>query len=275
MFVQGQTYVRQDLHRQYGGQGQGGISTPSRHKFIMLFTGDQGEQYGYRDGWTSDGGIFLYTGEGQVGDMKFDRGNRAVRDHIPDQKDLHLFEYVQTGRVRYIGQMVYAGHQIREAPDRNGNLRNVIVFELNSITAFDQPATTQDTQEAGLWEEGLQDLRQKALSLAADTRTPQERLVNTRLRSAAIKIYVLKRSGGKCESCGLDAPFITEAGRQYLEPHHIRRLSDGGPDHPEWVAAVCPNCHRRAHYSRDKNTFNARLIDIVKEREMRLTQDCE
>src|ERR1700746_1774493 len=24
-----------------------------------------------------------------------------------------------------------------------------------------------------------------------------------------------------------------------------RRLSDGGPDHPRWVVAVCPNCHRR------------------------------
>ena len=31
MFVQGKLYVRRDLHRSYGGQRQGGISTPSQH----------------------------------------------------------------------------------------------------------------------------------------------------------------------------------------------------------------------------------------------------
>lgn len=64
MFVHGQAYVRQDLHAQYGGQWQGGISTPGKQDFIFVFTGSTGEQYGYADGWT-DEGIFLYTGEGQ------------------------------------------------------------------------------------------------------------------------------------------------------------------------------------------------------------------
>jgi hypothetical protein len=36
-----------------------------------------------------------------------------------------------------------------------------------------------------------------------------------------------------------------------LEPHHIRRLADGGPDHPRWVAALCPTCHRRVHHGVD------------------------
>ena len=48
------------------------------------------------------------------------------------------------------------------------------------------------------------------------------------------------------------APFITPDGQLYLEVHHIERLSDGGPDHPRWVVAVCPNCHRRAHYAGDE-----------------------
>jgi hypothetical protein len=68
MFVLGQTYVRRDLQRHFGGQAQAGISTPTNQPFILLFTGEQGEQYGYRDGWTKDG-VFLYTSEGQVGDM--------------------------------------------------------------------------------------------------------------------------------------------------------------------------------------------------------------
>jgi 5-methylcytosine-specific restriction protein A len=52
-----------------------------------------------------------------------------------------------------------------------------------------------------------------------------------------------------------------------LEPHHIRRVADGGPDHPEWVIGVCPNCHRRAHYAEDKVEFNETLRQIVLERE--------
>jgi len=55
----------------------------------------------------------------------------------------------------------------------------------------------------------------------------------------------------------------TPAGRPYIEPHHIRRLSDGGQDHPRWVAGVCPNCHRRAHYSSDAAVYNDRLSDVV------------
>jgi 5-methylcytosine-specific restriction protein A len=45
----------------------------------------------------------------------------------------------------------------------------------------------------------------------------------------------------------------------FLEAHHVRRLSDGGLDDPRWVIAVCPNCHRRAHYGADANEFNDSL----------------
>ena len=61
MFVQGREYRRSDLHKQFGGQEQGGISTPSRYPLILLFTGEAGEQYGYADGWTNEG-LFFYVG---------------------------------------------------------------------------------------------------------------------------------------------------------------------------------------------------------------------
>jgi hypothetical protein len=59
------------------------------------------------------------------------------------------------------------------------------------------------------------------------------------------------------------APFLTPDGMPYLGPHHIRRLSDGGPGHPLWVIAVCANCHRRAHYSSDAVAFNQELQLVV------------
>ncbi len=136
MFVHGQLYRRRVLHTRVGGQQQGGISTPAKHNLILLFTGEQGEQYGYSDGWSADG-IFLYTGEGQRGDMEFVRGNRAVRDHERTGKDIHLFsDSKKRSFVRYLDQMICTGHHRRLGPDVDGNLRRVIVFELTPIGDF-------------------------------------------------------------------------------------------------------------------------------------------
>lgn len=51
MFVIGKQYSRaRDIHDQYGGTRQSGISPSGTHPFIFLFTGDSGEAYGYEDG---------------------------------------------------------------------------------------------------------------------------------------------------------------------------------------------------------------------------------
>ena len=96
----------------------------------------------------------------------------------------------------------------------------------------------------------LEDLRERALdsASAAAESAPLEARRLYRKRSAAVRRYVLARADGTCESCGNPAPFERADGSLYLEPHHTRRRSDGGPDHPRWVGAVCPNCHREMHH---------------------------
>jgi hypothetical protein len=105
VFQPGRQYSRKaDIHERYGGQQRGGISTPAKYPVIFIFTGSAGKQHGYRDIWL-DGDTFEYWGEGQIGDMSFTSGNKAVRDHIDDGKDLLLFESVEGpgGLVRYVG----------------------------------------------------------------------------------------------------------------------------------------------------------------------------
>jgi len=138
---------------------------------------------------------------------------------------------------------------------------------LTPLDAFDIP---QNGSSAGIGDseqdmnsESLSELRHKALADSAETRTPVERRTLYRMRSRAVRMYVLRRAAGKCEGCGLPAPFTTKEGQPYLEPHHIRRLTDGGPDDPRWVAGICPNCHRRAHYSQDAADYNKKLADLV------------
>ena len=127
--IVGEVYRRVDIHDQYGGQRQSGISTPSSKPFVFLFSGKQGAEYGYEDGQKDDQ-TYLYTGEGQVGDMVMLRGNRAIRDAADNDKTIHLFEYERPGHVRYVGEMIYTGHHYAEMPDRTGHLRKAIVFEL-------------------------------------------------------------------------------------------------------------------------------------------------
>ena len=76
---------------------------------------------------------------------------------------------------------------------------------------------------------------------------------------------------GRCEACERPAPFTTTTGEPYLEPHHIRRLSDGGPDDPRYVAALCPNCHREVHHGINGRHKNERLIEAIGRKEALLS----
>jgi len=66
-FIPDQIYKRSDIHDQYGGNRQGGISPSAKFPFIFIFSGKSGEQYGYKDGWDNPN-IFSYTGELIIGD---------------------------------------------------------------------------------------------------------------------------------------------------------------------------------------------------------------
>jgi 5-methylcytosine-specific restriction protein A len=269
--VPGQVYRRREIHEAFGGQRQGGISTPAEHPVVLLFTGEQGAQYGYHDGFQTDE-TFWYTGEGQVGDMQMVRGNRAIRDHAAAGRAMHLFQYVEPGRVRYMGEATYLDHHMQTAPDREGNQRQAIVFELDVDGAGEEAeapnvAAPLPKTESKLWGLPLDQLAAMALQKPAPAAPAAERKRVTYVRSQAVRVYVLRRAAGVCEGCNEPAPFTNRVGQPYLEPHHIRRVADGGPDHPRWVTALCPNCHRRVHYGTDGVEFNRVLGKRVGELE--------
>ena len=68
-------------------------------------------------------------------------------------------------------------------------------------------------------------------------------------RNPHVVAAVLLRAAGKCEICNDVAPFIRKSdGSPYLEVHHRMQLASGGDDTFENAIAVCPNCHRQAHF---------------------------
>jgi hypothetical protein len=74
-------------------------------------------------------------GEGQHGDVRLVGGNRAIRDHRENGKSLQVFEQDKKDKrfLRYLGEMEYAHHSFREAPDTDGNKRKAIVFHLRPV----------------------------------------------------------------------------------------------------------------------------------------------
>ena len=271
-FLVGVVYKRKKIHDEYGGQRQGGISTPFGKPLIFAFSGKRGREFGYNDRWEDDGS-FSFFGHGQVGDMILLRGNSAVRDHVMNGKELHLFEAVRRGRYRYVGQMTCSGYGTEKVHDKKGQMRKAIVFQLVPLASLDQTSEVKENapvDDTGnrvppswYWTAPLEKVRAAALAPPPRNLEPKKATRNVRHRSEAVKVYVQRRAQGRCEGCHKPAPFLTKTGRPYLEPHHTQRLSDSGPDNPRWVVAVCPNCHRRAHHAADGRAYNRKLMAIA------------
>jgi 5-methylcytosine-specific restriction protein A len=201
--------------------------------------------------------VFEYFGEGQVGDMVLQRGNLAIASHAADGKSLLLFRKTKEG-LRFVGEMVYEKHHIEQGPDREGKQRDAIVFELRPLSAIVETTEESSGGESPKTLEELRTLAKAAAGIVPPTTTAGAR--NIYQRSRDVRNYVLARAAGRCEGCKAPAPFVRKDGRAYLEPHHIRRVSDGGPDHPSFVIALCPNCHRRVHAGVDGEGYNSNLL---------------
>jgi len=79
-------------------------------------------------------------------------------------------------------------------------------------------------------------------------------------RDPNVIAWVLFSADGRCEVCDSSAPFQRTGGEPYLEVHHVRPLSEGGPDTTDNVVACCPNCHRQLHFGEDRSSLREKLI---------------
>ncbi|MBY5465258.1 HNH endonuclease [Rhizobium leguminosarum] len=263
----GQIYNRAaDIHGVYGGQQRSGIITPADTPVIFLISGEEGHEHGYVDRWRPDG-VFEYFGQGQIGHMEMKSGNRAIVDSWQTGEAIHLFTSVNAG-LRYEGELVYERHHYERAPDRGGEMRDAIVFELRRVDDvadhLEQVEPITPNEEIDLAE-----LRRRAFAAAEPTpeRVPANR--NAFARGRDVRDYVLARAGGHCEHCRREGPFERANGTRYIECHHVHRLSDGGADSPCNVIGVCPDCHRHAHHGFDRVAFNQLLIARLAEVEPR------
>jgi hypothetical protein len=146
--------------RRYGGSKQNGIAPSGQSPNVFVYSDPlAAEEFGYVEEWDTNRTVLRYTGDGQVGDQNFNtRGNRAVRDHKADGRALRLFEAAGTKPgseeviQRYVGRMEIDDNEPYTmqagVPDRNGDLRSVIVFKLRRVEDEVTPETVR--LDAGL-----------------------------------------------------------------------------------------------------------------------------
>jgi len=197
-FIPGQVYRRRnDIHYIYGGNWQGGICPSSTYPFIFIFSGKSGHQHGYQDGWDNPN-VFSYTGEGQVGDMQFTRGNLALRDHKQKGKRVFLFEAVSRGYVKFVSEVEVFDADYFETHDSSGGMRIGIKFFFKRAGAHIPLYPELSTESPVLTDP------QVCLELNRPTVTERKGLVTSRVGQGAYRKGIIHRWEYKCAVTGFD-----------------------------------------------------------------------
>lgn len=134
-FRLGQVYKREELMNAFKGAFQGGINICKATNTIVITSKHTGNRI--YDDKLFDGDVMLYTGEGQVGDQKMWKGNKAIYEAKDLGRDIHLFvrfkptEYTYFGIVELVDEPRYVDEK-----DVEGNMRKVIKFPMMQKTTI-------------------------------------------------------------------------------------------------------------------------------------------
>lgn len=216
-FIPNHIYKRTALQEEYGGNRQGGIATSAKYPYILIFTKPAAhERHGYADRWENKN-VFSYTGEGQSGDMKFNRGNLALREHVNNGKRVFLFEYVQTGYVRFVSEMEIIEIGYFETHDTKGQMRSAIRF-------FFKRQGVQLPERAQKFI-GVNQVEDSQISGKIDIPgiTERQGLVTSRVGQGAYRKSIIHRWEYECAVTGFDKPEI-------LIASHIKPWRDSNND---------------------------------------------
>ena len=132
--VVGEKIRRQKLHALVGGAQQWGITSCKKGTAVLVFSNPlKSRKFGY-DRWEGprSDGAYHYTGQGPAGDQDVSaRANKVLLRSKSLEIPVHLFE-AEGPEVTYLGQFELAEDPYRyeKAPDINGLLRKVVVFQL-------------------------------------------------------------------------------------------------------------------------------------------------
>jgi len=273
------------LHFVGSRQQQSGIIWGEKEPSCVIVTtgGRGGKRAGYGDIRNPDGSI-LYIGQGEKGDQDVTKFSNSLL--IEGERSVLLFttrepnaeEVRQRGNhrklYRFEGIYQVASWDFftsTEGKRANDKLLRFLLVPANNIYNAQSATIQQDEKFSNIHKPpskpSLNQLKKNLINASAK---PSKGQLNARdyfIRSQQIIIYAKERAKGCCERCNKAAPFFDIYGTPYLEVHHIFRLADDGPDIPINVAAICPNCHKEAHYGINRDKIKEELSKCIIEKE--------
>lgn len=129
----------------------------------------------------------------------------------------------------------------------NNNLENIQLPEDISEYRYINEYTTLNNKDL---KEKIEKISQENVSISQD-RVRDTKLINL-IRILYNSIYSNEQKLIKCECCG-ETTFLTAKDEAYLEYHHLLPFGIvDGPDHYINIYGICPDCHRRIHYGKEK-----------------------
>lgn len=270
-FVATHRYARAEaIDERFGSSAQGWVSAPETAPYVFVFAQPSRVRTAPAHAGAL-GSVIEVIGEEQRGNAPFTAANTAIRDHAADSRDLFLFQGDGAGTpYTFVGELVCAGWRRQPIGRWEGGHHDAIVFSLVDFQATSIRSTTATNPSSA----ALATLRAEAYAalpvpeVDADT----DIIRSAYERSLAIRDYVLARSVGRCESCVSPTPLRGIDGAACLQSHHMRRQSDGGPDDPQALVALCPDCHRRVHSDQDGKDLNHHLAQLVHRLETSLAE---
>ncbi len=192
-----------------------------------------------------------------------------IRDYKCLMEGLVFHRAMSASAMRYFMEQIFNAHNEGTKINAISSLRSHIAYYENHYKTtmqamravaddFDARIKTEVTAadlatdfEHAVQKSLLSNRTDRLKRLANAPKTPTVVTVKSRIfvRNPDVVAEVLLRADGKCESCLSEAPFMRKKdGSPYLEVHHRIQLASGGDDSVENSVALCPNCHRQAHY---------------------------
>ncbi|QKW28679.1 hypothetical protein HUT11_23165 [Streptomyces seoulensis] len=159
--VPGMVTTRDAIAAAFGcGTFQGIEPAAEAGKVFVYSDPSAGAEYGYTfDGRAEDdefGPLYMYTGAGTKGDQKPSDRNKSLLTAEDKNREIHLF--VADGKApdsgakqqRYIGQMIVdkiTSYEVHRSPDKDGVMRNVLVFRFRPAPGTTPAWTDADWQK--------------------------------------------------------------------------------------------------------------------------------
>lgn len=191
--IKGKEYKRKELHDFFGGQRQGGIATPKEHPYIFIISSKRGKDHGYIDGWIDKNKFFLYTGEGQNGDMDFKSGNKAIRDHCENGKKVLLFEETKKTFIELKAELKLIDYSFIQTLDSGNKNRKAIQFKF---------AAESFSQESINYTEKRNIIHTK--THLKPNKTESKGLVTSRVGQGFYRQELIKKFDNKCAVTGIN-----------------------------------------------------------------------